>query len=758
MARSTPDLPSSPLMVRRSDRASRSPEFRRSWSPLNTGRQFNDIESEAGATKKSRRSISDTRPPNIRKTSSSDAPPGQLVKSTSEHHLNRTSSLSDVMRRQASLGGSMTQLPHEVMLEIILRLNAENAVADWRELAKQYEMTEVEIDELASTGSEQPASALLHRMVRAGLTVKLLVTYLKNISREDIVEVLRKANIWSSEEDLQQEGKRNHISPNTSGSNLLKGLSRGNLDSAASDGHRPVFPSPPLSPSAALQRRSLTASTRRAMTLPSSSPSPLSRSWSMFNGFPKVDQSPRIPHTMSSERLSRVSQLDFQSMMESLPTLEEPSDIKKVALVIGNSNYRLEELKLQTPENDASAIETRLKSYGWNVKCRLNVPLSVMKKDLQSLCDSCCRDRNRAVFVFYAGHAVQIDGENYALPISIQNVKSSSYVKQYGLNLNSLLKGLQYCLMSVVVVSSGYFIPSWRGASGLAVPSVPPNCCFAMSYPPSQVHRNEEGSIPGCCPYVSRFVQQLERDQDQPLEELLNAAESDAFGPCHFCHSLSLLRKFAFQSTYKKRLKNADMCYALIIGNKNLRSPYADEATEATDLANYLEHIGWSVTKEENVVSARLVDVIYDFLYQPNIQADENCTVMVFFVGQAIQTDDKVVFIKGSDSGGSLVFPELCENAVVLEDVMLMMAEVVAGPKLLTVGGSWNVDVECLEQTSFEVCPWHNMLVSIFATESGVMRFVPGLIQHWKRYPDASLLEIIQTTLPHSNWSCLFQV
>ena len=101
----------------------------------------------------------------------------------------------------------MTQLPHEVMLEIILRLNAENAVADWRELAKQYEMTEVEIDELASTGSEQPASALLHRMVRAGLTVKLLVTYLKNISREDIVEVLRKANIWSSEEDLQQEGK-----------------------------------------------------------------------------------------------------------------------------------------------------------------------------------------------------------------------------------------------------------------------------------------------------------------------------------------------------------------------------------------------------------------------------------------------------------------------------------------------------------------------------------------------------------------------
>lgn len=98
--------------------------------------------------------------------------------------------------------GSMSALPHEVMLEVILKLNAQDAATDWRDLARQYEMTEEEIEVLGTRETEGPASALLHRMVRAGVTVNTLVSFLKNVNRGDVVDVLRKARIWSSEEDI----------------------------------------------------------------------------------------------------------------------------------------------------------------------------------------------------------------------------------------------------------------------------------------------------------------------------------------------------------------------------------------------------------------------------------------------------------------------------------------------------------------------------------------------------------------------------
>jgi hypothetical protein len=162
--------------------------------------------SRAALEKKSRRSISDSQPPNLASLSGYDPPPfgHQLVKCLSENMLNRAG-LSDVMKKQASSGGSMSALPHEVMLEMILKLSSVDAPTNWEDLARQYDLSEQEIIELATTETERPASALIHRMVRAGVTVKVLVSFLKNIKREDVVEVLKKARVWSSEEDIPAE-------------------------------------------------------------------------------------------------------------------------------------------------------------------------------------------------------------------------------------------------------------------------------------------------------------------------------------------------------------------------------------------------------------------------------------------------------------------------------------------------------------------------------------------------------------------------
>lgn len=111
MACSSPDWPNSPLAVRRYNRSSGSPErygFRSAMDGRDSPqRRSSAVQREPGKQKKSRRSISDTRPPNIRKVSDYEPPPGHLVKSISENTLNRAGSLSDVMRRQASLAGKL---------------------------------------------------------------------------------------------------------------------------------------------------------------------------------------------------------------------------------------------------------------------------------------------------------------------------------------------------------------------------------------------------------------------------------------------------------------------------------------------------------------------------------------------------------------------------------------------------------------------------------------------------------------------------
>jgi hypothetical protein len=661
------------------------------------------------------------------------------------------------MKKQASSGGSMSALPHEVMLEMILKLSSVDAPTNWEDLARQYDLSEQEIIELATTETERPASALIHRMVRAGVTVKVLVSFLKNIKREDVVEVLKKARVWSSEEDIPAELTK---SLKISYSNTNTSSMKGTTDPV---GLR-IQLTPPSSPIGT--RRSLAgtlAGMRQRSVYPISpgSPSPLTRSSSLINGPSKVERPQIIPTSISSDNLPRVGcQSELQSLFSSSKAfcIQESSDIEKIALVFGNSNYKLEDLNIPTAANDAEAIANKLKSLGWRVRCHQNSTLAIMKKHMLSFYDACNRNQQiTAAVLFYAGHAVQVCGQNYALPVDIRSTNSTAYVRQCGINLNSFMEMLQSCLITVILVNASYTVPGWRGAGGLTVPKVQPNCCFAMSYPPGMTQKQVYGTIPGCSPYVSQFVEALEAEPDQSLKSLLSAAEMNTYNPCHFFQSQSLLQYFSFQSPYKEHSTEPEIRHALIIANTESGLSCADELHDMASLTKFLKDFGWKVREERNILSSQLIDIVHNFLYQDDVQAND-CTVMVFFIGNAYQTDDSIIYVLGTGTGfGKHMFVEPGQLTVTVDDIMSLMDEAVPGPKVLTVGGTWNVDMECLEKSSFSISPRHNMLVSLFSSEPGVMRPVPELIRRWNEQPNKSLLETFQTVLPRSNWSCLFK-
>jgi hypothetical protein len=97
-------------------------------------------------------------------------------------------------------------------------------------------------------------------------------------------------------------------------------------------------------------------------------------------------------------------------MLACQPALAE----KRVALVIGNSNYKNAAL-LPNPANDAAAIAATLKGAGFDVvDSRLDLQSTDMRRALREFADQ-ARDADIAV-VYYAGHGIEIDGTNYLIP------------------------------------------------------------------------------------------------------------------------------------------------------------------------------------------------------------------------------------------------------------------------------------------------------------------------------------------------------
>jgi len=88
---------------------------------------------------------------------------------------------------------------------------------------------------------------------------------------------------------------------------------------------------------------------------------------------------------------------------------------KRVALIIGNSNYE-KVPRLLNPANDAALIAETFKSAGFgSVELRRDLKVSEMRRALRDFTDN-SREADVAV-AYFAGHGIEIDGNNYLVPV-----------------------------------------------------------------------------------------------------------------------------------------------------------------------------------------------------------------------------------------------------------------------------------------------------------------------------------------------------
>ena len=136
---------------------------------------------------------------------------------------------------------------------------------------------------------------------------------------------------------------------------------------------------------------------------------------------------------------------------------------RRVALLIGNSAYR-ETSPLTNPVNDATAMAAALRELRFDVTLEKDVDEDAMDDALADF-----EERSAGAdmaLVFYAGHGMELNGENYLVPVDAR-LASVSAVERETIRLDSVLAAISGARTKIVILDAcrnNPFARTMRGA------------------------------------------------------------------------------------------------------------------------------------------------------------------------------------------------------------------------------------------------------------------------------------------------------
>ncbi|MFM9942777.1 MAG: caspase family protein [Hyphomicrobiaceae bacterium] len=181
----------------------------------------------------------------------------------------------------------------------------------------------------------------------------------------------------------------------------------------------------------------------------------------------------------------------------------------RLALVVGNSTYR--NGPLVNPKNDAELISKALKAVGFTVTKLIDADQKAMRKAIVEFGRK-LRTTEAVGLFYYAGHAVQVEGENFLVPIGA-DITAEQEVAVEGLNLGELLKTMERSSNRVNIVildacrNNPFEAMNRSGGGGLATVNAPAGTLVAFATAPGKVATDGEGANG---PYSAALAQALQ--------------------------------------------------------------------------------------------------------------------------------------------------------------------------------------------------------------------------------------------------------
>ena len=195
--------------------------------------------------------------------------------------------------------------------------------------------------------------------------------------------------------------------------------------------------------------------------------------------------------------------------------IDKPTHVyndKRIAMIVGNSNYSDGSMNLANPKNDASDVADKLKDLGFDVILKLDATLEEMDKELTAFGIK-ARNYDVALF-FYAGHGIQSKGVNYLLPIDIENLAEDN-IKYKCVDMERILGIMEdsKCKLNIVVLDACRNDPisrSWHRSvetHGLSLMNAPEGTIISFSTAPGHTALDGVGRN---SPYTAAFLNALD--------------------------------------------------------------------------------------------------------------------------------------------------------------------------------------------------------------------------------------------------------
>ena len=200
---------------------------------------------------------------------------------------------------------------------------------------------------------------------------------------------------------------------------------------------------------------------------------------------------------------------------------------QRVALVIGNSNYQ-NAAQLTNPGNDAQSMAEFLNAAGFEVISATDLTQNDMIRVVQDFSAKiAARGPGTVAMIYYAGHGVQLEGENYLIPIDAK-VTSPTELVNDSLRLVDIMATLEAIPSRARIVvldacRNNPFPATDDAGRGLAIVDAPNGSIVGYSTAPGT--EAQDGND-GHSPYTSAFLR-LAREPNLPIEQLFKRVRLD---------------------------------------------------------------------------------------------------------------------------------------------------------------------------------------------------------------------------------------
>ncbi|WP_167407190.1 caspase family protein [Bradyrhizobium forestalis] len=193
---------------------------------------------------------------------------------------------------------------------------------------------------------------------------------------------------------------------------------------------------------------------------------------------------------------------------------------QRVALVIGNANYQ-NAPQLANPDDDAQSMAQFLNSAGFEVVAATDLTQNDMLRVVQDFSAKVAsRGPNTVAMVYYAGHGVQLAGENYLVPVDAK-VSSPAELVNNSVRLVDVMSTLETIpsRMRIVILDAcrNNPFPQVNDAGrGLAIVDAPNGSIVGYSTAPGAEALDGTN---GHSPYTQAFLN-VAREPNVPIEQL----------------------------------------------------------------------------------------------------------------------------------------------------------------------------------------------------------------------------------------------